>query len=147
MRINQRSQTAKNSGAIQLLLLEAKKLHRAATSDSKLKALPVLRRLITTQVIRELSLAELYRKSDLVQRKHILNMLGIEAGYAGWATYKQVIESTPADKLEHSSIVLRKAGYPNLWFSSLSDAEQYSSAHGGQVFAIGQQAVVIPETY
>lgn len=62
MRINQRSQTAKNSAATQLLLLEAKKLHRAATSDSKLKALPVLRRLITTQVIRELSLAELYQK-------------------------------------------------------------------------------------
>ena len=117
-----RSQTA-NNDPIQHLLREAKKLHQAAKSDSHAQALPVLRRLISSKTLKDVSLLELHRRQDMVRRKHILHMLALEAGYADWAEYKRVIAGTSIEHMEHYAIALREVGYPNLWFSSLAEAK------------------------
>lgn len=138
----------KNTGivAVSYLLREAKKLHRAAGSDSRLKALPILRRLLSTQTFRKLSLPELYRQRDSVQRKHILHMLAVEGGYSTWSSYKQQIGEMAIEELKHPSQMLRNSGYPNLWFSSMKEAEEYSVKEGGIPIPVGTQAVIIPYT-
>jgi len=126
------------------LLRVAKSLHRAARSESRLKSLPILRRLISSETFRQISLPELHRRRETIQRKHILQMLALEAGYASWAAYKKRINDKPAEQQLHYSLALRYAGYPNIWFRSFAEAEQYATEHGGQSIAVGQQAVVIP---
>ena len=51
---------------------EARRLHKLSQSPSKMKSLPVLRRLINSQVLSQLSLVELYQQQSLIQRKHLL---------------------------------------------------------------------------
>lgn len=126
------------------LLRVAKSLHRAARSESRLQSLPILRRLISSETFRQISLPELHRRREIIQRKHILQMLALEAGYASWAAYKKGINDKPAEQQLHYSLALRYAGYPNIWFRSFAEAEQYATEHGGQPIAVGQQAVVIP---
>ncbi len=126
------------------LLRVAKSLHRAARSESRLQSLPILRRLISSETFREISLPELHRQRGIIQRKHILQMLALEAGYGSWAAYKKEINDKPAEQPLHYSLALRYAGYPNIWFRSFAEAEHYATEHGGQPIAVGQQAVVIP---
>lgn len=131
--------------AVDVVRREAKRLHRAATSESLSQSLPVLRRLLSTGTIKGLSLLELHRQSDVVRRKHILQMLAIEAGYIGWEAYKPILADRPADAVEHFDIVRRGAGYPNIWFSSPAEAQRYTAVHGGRAVRVGQQAVVFVE--
>lgn len=133
------------SDAADAVRREAKRLHRAATSESLSQSLPVLRRLLSSGTIKGLSLLELHRQPDAVRRKHVLRMLAVEAGYAGWEAYKQTLTDRPADTVEHFDIVRRGAGYPNLWFSSLIEAQRYAAEHGGRPVRVGQQAVVLVE--
>lgn len=131
---------------VTFLLREAKKLHRAATSESNLKALPVLRRLIAASIFRDVSLPELRRQQDMIQRKHLLHLLAIESGYTNWAEYKRAMSSNPQKNPAHYSLALQGIGYPNLWFSSMTEAEQYTLQHGGHAVAVGKQAVVMTVT-
>ena len=127
------------------LLRVAKSLHRAARSESRLRSLPILRRLISSETFRQISLPELHRQRAIIQRKHILQMLALEAGYFSWSEYKRNISTQSAEQQHvHYSIALRYAGYPNIWFTSILEAEEYSAEHGGQPIAVGKQAVVIP---
>jgi hypothetical protein len=126
------------------LLHVAKSLHRAARSESRLQSLPILRRLISSETFRQISLPELHCQRAIIQRKHILQMLALEAGFCSWSEYKRNISTQPAEQHVHYSIALRYAGYPNIWFTSILEAEEYSAEHGGQPITVGKQAVVIP---
>ncbi|MDO3387823.1 hypothetical protein QWI17_18410 [Gilvimarinus sp. SDUM040013] len=128
---------------ISRLLREAKRLHRAASSESKQRALPILRRLLASKVLRDMSLIELYRRNSLIQRKHLLQLIAVEAGYNSWALYRRSIELHPQQVLAHYSLTLPDAGYTNLWFSTLSEANAYSKKHGGRTISVGTQAVVV----
>jgi hypothetical protein len=132
-----------NNDTLKHLLREARKLHKTVKTGSLSQSLPILRRLITSKTLTQLSLPELRNKPDIVQRKHLLQMLAHEAGYSSWASYKQAIEATNTKHDDHYSLVLQQAGYPNLWFSSLNEAEEYVKYHGGKPVAVGTQAVVI----
>lgn len=130
---------------VRLVLSEAKRLHRSATSESLANSLPILRRLIASGALAAMSLPELRRKKQSVQRKHILRMLAIEAGYANWETYRPALSKLSVDEVQHFDIVRRKAGYPNPWFSSLAEAQTFRDRHGGVVLPVGRQAVVLTE--
>lgn len=126
------------------LLKEAKRLHRAALSQSNMRALPVLRRLKSAEVIRGLSLLELRKTQGLIQRKHLLQLLASEAGFSSWANYKHALEHPALDSIEHFSLPMKQIGYPNLWFSNRAEADQYAHSQGGRAISVGHQAVVIP---
>ncbi len=129
---------------LKLILRVAKSLHRAARSDSRPHSLPVLRRLIASETFRHISLPELYRQRMTIQRKHILHMLALEAGNLNWSDYKTTIKAHPEAQPLDYNLALKHAGYPNIWFTSLPEAETYAKAQGGQSIPVGQQAVVIP---
>ncbi len=133
------------SQAVKLILREAKKLHRAAVSGALATSLPILRRLLAAQVLRGLSLPELSRNRSLVQRKHVLRTLAIEAGYSSWEEYRRVLGGMSPELLPHYDIVRHTAGYPNLWFPSAAEAEVYAAAHGGRAIRVGHQGVVFPD--
>ena len=139
------SQHSPRSGGdlIKPMLRQAKKLHRAAISESKVDSLPVLRRLIASQVLRHLSLPDLYRRRNLVQRKHLLQLLAVEASYESWAEYRRVLSQRHSEAAVHYSLLLQDIGYPNLWFRSLEEAEAYTKQRGGRAVVVGQQALVI----
>jgi len=124
----------------------AKQLHRAATSDSLATSLPVLRRILATHTLRELSLPHLHRQRSLVQRKHLLRTLAVEAGFASWEAYAQALQGMAVDHLDHLDVLRASAGYPNHWFSTRAQAEAYAQGCGGRVVTVGTQAVVLLAT-
>jgi len=147
MRIEKSSQDSgkANEQVVGLVLREAKKLHRAAVSESLAESLPVLRRLLSAQVIQGLSLPELSQGRSKVQRKHVLRALAIEAGYSSWEEYRVALVGLEPHALEQFDVLKRAAGYPNLWFSSFEEAEVHAAAHGGRAIRVGKQAVVLVE--
>ena len=132
-----------SNDTLKCILREAKVLHRAATSDSLSQALPVLRRLLATDTIRNVSLPELHRGRGIIQRKHVLRMLALEAGYGSWEDYRKVLPELPPEAIGHFDILRRTAGYPNVWFSTFPEAQAYAKAQGGRALRVGQQAVVL----
>ncbi len=146
MQIPQSYSVPRQKTAVDWLLREAKKLHRAASSESRMRALPVLRRLISSQTLVNISLVELSRQQSMIQRKHLLQMLAREAGYPDWASYRKALADLPAEQLDNYALAMRQAGYPNLWFSNLEQAQAYAAEHGGKALPFASQAVVIPES-
>lgn len=122
----------------------ARRLHRAATSDSLSNALPVLRRMVGTRVLRGVSLPQLWQRRGMVQRKHVLSMLAIEAGFPDWETYSHALKTMTEEQVAHFDAHRDQAGHLNLWFSSRRQAEGYASAMGGRVLGWNEQAVVLP---
>lgn len=131
-----------NEKIVALVLREAKKLHRAAVSDSLAESLPVLRRLLSAKAIPEMPLPELRQRRDFLQRKHVLRLLALEAGCSSWEEYRAVLSTGSPEQFDQFDILKRAAGYPNVWFSSLKEAELHVSEHGGRAVRFGQQAVV-----
>lgn len=129
--------------AAAIVLGLAKRLHRCATSSSLEAALPVLRRVLASDTLRGLSLPELYRRRSMVQRKHLLRTLAIEAGYPAWEAYRAALTRMTSDELEHFDVLRVHAGYPNQWFSSPEDAREHAARSGGRVVRVGTQAVVV----
>lgn len=132
--------------AIEALTREARRLHKSALSSSKMKALPVLRRLITAKVFSQLSLVELYQQQHRIQRKHLLNLLAKEVGYGQWSLLKNALSHSEVTTDLHPSLELKGAGYPNIWFSTADEAYEYVVSKGGKAIQVGEQAVVIPIT-
>ncbi len=130
---------------LQLWLREAKVLHKSAKSSSLADSLPVLRRLLEAKILVNLSLPELKRCTEIIQRKHLLNLLAVENGGSSWAEFKKLIEIAPQGTMLPYSVELKKAGYPVLWFSTSTEANQYCDTHGGKVVQVGDQAAVVPE--
>ncbi|WP_370978451.1 hypothetical protein [Agaribacterium sp. ZY112] len=133
------------SNVIELLLKEAKKLHKSLKSESISVFLPVLRRLIATKTLKNIGLPELCRNKAMVQRKHILQMLAYEMAYDSWAQCRKALSRAQSDQQVHYCLALRRSGYPNHWFSSMHDAELYTREHGGKPVLVGSQAVVVPK--
>jgi hypothetical protein len=146
MHINSPNQKtlSSNSEGIHTVLREARKLHRAAIAESLARSLPVLRRILASGSLQHVSLPELYRQRNTVQRKHILRALAIEAGFPNWELYRPTLANKSASQLEHFDIVHREQGYPNTWFSTHAEALEYAAIHGGRTLRFGHQAVVFP---
>jgi len=125
------------------VLALARKLHRAARSDTPAVALPVLRRVLATGTLHGFTLPALYRDRTKLRRKHVLRMLGIEAGYAGWENYRHALDTLTPAQLTHYDLWQGKAGYPNAWFSTPAQAQRHADSHGGRVVQVGHQAVVL----
>ena len=128
--------------AIEALLREAKRLHRAAISESLAVALPILRRLILSQALQKISLTELTRQREIIQRKHILKMLAFEAGFSSWEHYRPILENQSPEQLQHFDLLRKQSGNLNIWFSTFQEATLFASQNGGQVLKMGTQAVV-----
>ena len=139
---SQQSQSNPESAA-EALLRVARNLHRSAYSESLSVSLPVLRRLIATSTFTEVSLPELQRNRDIIQRKHVLRMLAVEAGFKCWEDYRHALDRMSVDEVTHYDHLRRVLGYPNLWFSSYEEAQDYAKEHNGRALRIGAQAVVI----
>lgn len=126
-----------------LLLREAKRLHRAAQSDSPAESLPVLRRLLAAEAIPGPTLPAAFRARTQVQRKHVLRALALEAGYPSWEALVAALGDADLLALGQGLQALRGAGVLKLWFSSMAQAQEYTRTHGGQAIAMGSQAVVL----
>lgn len=132
--------------AVEQALCLARTLHRASKHASLLVAMPALRRAHGARVFAELTLSALYRQRHLLQRKHFLRALAVEAGFANWESYLPTLRSRPPQALEHYRTGL-EFGYPNAWFSTHALAIAFAEQHGGKVVRYGQQAMVVrPET-
>lgn len=129
--------------AVDLVLRIARNLHRAAYSESKVIALPVLRRLLSSATLTAVSLPELHRNRDIIQRKHILRMLAVEVGFKCWEDYRHALDSMGVEQLSHFDHLRRTAGYPNLWFSNYEEAQDYARENTGHALRVGEQAVVL----
>ena len=115
------------------LLRVAKRLHRAAVSSSLAESLPVLRRLLAAQVIRGLTLPQLSQRRSLIQRKHLLHTLAIEAGFLNWDAYRGALAETPHDPPLPFDVHTRAAGYPNLWMNLGQGSLGFTLAAGSAV--------------
>ena len=133
----------------------ARCLLRLAHADNTATALPVLRRLNATQSAaqsatqsatqkRTLTLGALYETRATIQLKHVLNMIAVELGYAGWDACKQSVER------EDSAFIDRyrfDAGLFNdhetLWFAGIEAARDWQREQGGYIVEYGDQAVAI----
>jgi hypothetical protein len=127
-----------------MVLREAKRLHRAATSDALSTALPVLRRLLAAGALPCATLPELYRRRQAVQRKHILRTLAVEAGFGNWESYRPSLAGNDAALLAQLAVQESGGSHLNLWFSDEAQAQAYAAVHGGRAVRVGQQAVVLP---
>lgn len=130
---------------LHLWLREAKVLQRAAQSASLADSLPVLRRLLEAKVLLNISLPQLKSKTEMIQRKHLLQLLAVENGFLCWAELKRGIVEAPQGSMLPYSAELKGAGYLALWFSNVSQAQSYIDQHGGKVVRVGSQAAVVPE--
>lgn len=129
--------------AADLVRALARQLHRAATSDSLRVSLPVLRRILATHTLRDLSLPQLHQQRAMVRRKHLLRTLAIEASHPSWEHYSRALSGMTVEQLPHLDVLQASAGYPNLWFSNREQAQTYALSHGGRVVPVGTQAVVL----
>ena len=136
-----------NNPDLQLWLREAKDLQKRVKSASLSRSLPVLRRLLNTNVLTNLSLIELKNNTSIIQRKHLLQMLAAENGARSWADFKQQVVTAPEGSILPNSIELRDAGYPVLWFPNATEATAYKDNHGGKVVKLGSQAAVVPRDW
>ena len=132
------------SPSTQLVLREAKRLHRAATADSRLISLPVLRRLLAAGAVLALTLPNLYRARDTVQRKHVLRALAVEAGYGSWEEYSRALPLLDAQQISRAILLERDTPSLKLWFTSEAGAAQFAAANSGHPVRVGRQAVVMP---
>ena len=132
--------------ATDYLRFKAKKLLNCARSDAKSSSLPVLRRLISSKVFRTVKLSDLFQHRQHIQRKHLLQLLALEAGFSDWAALKANYKELSADRLPKDSSRLFEIGYPNLWFPSHREAADYIAEFGGELIPQGEQAVVVPHS-
>ncbi|MBU2869864.1 hypothetical protein [Colwellia sp. E2M01] len=134
-----------STDAIEFLLKKAKKIHRQAQSTSAVNSLPILRRLISNNVLSNISLVALNKQKALVQRKHILQLFAFEAGFNEWGKYRQFLATENNWQSDNYLLALTHNSYPNLWFSTLAQAVEYAKENGGKALKIGTQAMVVVE--
>lgn len=130
--------------SVQLVLREARRLHRAAASGALSEALPILRRLLATRAVTDRSLPGLFHARGTVQRKHVLRALAREAGYASWEDYRHALPHIDVSHLQQLASVQRGTSVLKLWFSDTSAARRFAAEQGGQAVRVGVQAVVLP---
>ncbi|MDM0111356.1 hypothetical protein QTI66_04300 [Variovorax sp. J22R133] len=131
------------SASAALVLREAKRLHRAATSDSISTSLPVLRRLLGTEVLRGVALPEAFRRRATLQRKHFLRLLAAEAGFESWERYRPALCHVAASELEHFKVLQKGPAFAKHWFANEREARDHEAKFGGRTVRMGCQAVVL----
>jgi hypothetical protein len=130
--------------ATDVVLRQARKLHRAARCGGISSALPAVRRVHAAQVFPGRTLSTLYRERQALQRKHFLRALAIEAGFVDWESFRPMLQQMPLDAVAHFKVVDEGCAFLNSWFSNEAQAQAHASQYGGQVFRVGTQAVVVP---
>jgi len=128
----------------EFLRRHARRLVRNGRDAQPSKALPVLRRIIDTGVMPELSVTDLYVVRDTLQLKHVLHMLGRELGFAGWEACKHEIDCRGAEVLDRYRFEQGQFGdFRQNWFSDEQTAREWQQQNGGYIVAYGKQAVAI----
>jgi len=122
----------------------ARRLLRHAREGGTSAALPVLRRLLASNVMHAERLADLHASRGELQLKHVLSMLAAELGYAGWDACKGDIDARPPACIDRYRL---DAGafndFEKNWFASEADAHEWQRGHGGYIVRYGEQAVAI----
>ena len=129
--------------AATLALREARRLQRAARADALSSSLPVLRRLIAAQVLTGTSLPSLHRSRHIVQRKHLLRLLAVEAGSGDWASYRAALRQAEPDEQLRLHFHAYGAATFNPWFASEAEAQRMAPLIGGRVLRVGAHALVL----
>jgi hypothetical protein len=122
----------------------ARRLLRLSQTGDTAASLPVLRRLHAARVTRIETLGALYEARASIQLKHVLNMMAIELGFAGWDACKQVIDShAPAfiDRYRFDAGCFND--HEKVWFAGVQAAREWQREHGGYIVEYGDQAVAI----
>ena len=135
---------ASSSAPAGAVLREARRLHRAATSDALATSLPVLRRLIASGALPDDGLPAWFRKRAQVQRKHVLRMLAREAGFDSWESWRPALGTARASTLMQAHELRRDTGTLHLWFRNEAEARAFATLHGGTAVRLGEHAVVAP---
>lgn len=142
---SEKSELPIGSSSVALVLREAKRLHRAAKSDFLFSALPVLRRLLSASVLRDTTLPEAFRARDSLQRKHLLRLLAVEAGFSSWETYRPALSSIQPSELDSFIVLERGWAFVHNWFPSEEQAQAQVTQIGGRVLRIGRHAVALTD--
>lgn len=122
----------------------ARRLLRQARADEPLKTLPVLRRIIATQVMPELRVTDLYPVRASIQLKHVLHMLARELEFSAWEVCKHSIDSMPAAVLDRYRLELGMFGdYEKNWFPDMETARAWQQQNGGYLVRYGRQVVAL----
>lgn len=140
---------SKRSGPVpnvQAYLHRARLMQAAARSDRRSECLPVLRRLIAASAFApDIDLKTLFERRAEVRRRHCLLTLAREAGKADWLALRNTLETAPQSIAADIRALPVAFTYPNHWFSSLEQAQQFQRERGGRLLRHGSQAVVIPD--
>ena len=129
--------------AADLLLRQARKLHRAASTGSIVSAMPAVRRLHAAGIFPGRSLSALYRDRGELKRKHFLRALAVEAGFADWESCKPQLGHLPVEAFARFKVEEEWFAFLNSWFSNEQDAQAFADKHGATVVRVGTQAVVL----
>lgn len=133
--------------AAELVLRQARKLHRAAQSESISLAMPAVRRIHAAGVFPGRPLSLLYRERQGLKRKHFLRALAQEMGFPDWERFRPCLDQMSPEAFEHFKVADAWYVFLNSWFSSEEQARLYAAQYGGRVVRVGTQAVVIsPES-
>jgi len=119
--------------AAELVRRQARKLHRAAHSDSLAAAMPALRRIHAACVFPGRALSALYRERRALKRKHFLRALAVEAGFPDWERLRPRLDRMPPEAFEHYKVTDEWCAFLNAWFSNEEQAVAYAREHGGRV--------------
>ena len=113
-------------------------LKKFRSADQK-QALHSAQRLQKLPRLADTSVEEIVRLNGKIKRKHTLQVIAIENGFATWVELKQHIEQRP-EKLyiKHSLYTAlyprRCQGFLNQWFVQYDEARAYLDENGGYLF-------------
>ena len=122
---------------------EAKRLCKAARSDTLTEALPALRRLRAAGLFDAHPLSALHRQRDRVQLKHCLSAVARESGFDDWPAVLTHHGSTLPAAATRWQLRAADLPYPNRWFASHTEARAWQAENGGRLVPYGAQAVVL----
>ena len=129
--------------SVALVLREARRLHRIAKSHSLSSSLPLLRRLLSAGILRDTTLPEAFRARASLQRKHLLRLLAVEAGFLSWEAYRPALSSIQPSELDSFIVHEKGWAFVHNWFPSAELAQAQVAKVGGRVVRIGSHAVAL----
>ena len=128
----------------EFLRRHARILLRHAHAQDMSIALPVLRRLLASGVVKADRLGELHETRAGIQLKHVLNMLAIELGLAGWDVCKAEIDARAPATIDRYRLDAGVFGdYEKNWFASEAAAREWQRGNGGYIVEYAGQAVAV----
>ena len=129
----------------EFLRRHARRLLRLARGESTSTAMPVLRRLLASGVMRDAkSLMQLHDNRAEIQLKHVLNMLAVELGHFGWDACKAVVDTQAPAVIDRYRFDAGAFGdHEKVWFANAAESRDWQREHGGYIVAYGDQAVAI----